>query len=73
MINPIRHIRKLLTPPCSTCKHCFGLIYGEVPSCRSGKHLDHEERISSVKYKGAACNIVRGTRFCMYEKGASDD
>lgn len=72
MVGPIRYIRKLNTPPCSTCKHCIGLIFGEVPSCCSSKYLDHTERVSSVKYKSAESNLVRGTRFCTYEKRESD-
>lgn len=73
MLHPIRHLRKLLTPPCRTCKHssCFAL--GKQCYCESEKYLDHEERVSGVRYRRADNSYVRGTRFCTYEKKEDAD
>lgn len=74
MNNPIRHIRKLLTPPCSTCKHYSKPLFGESqPCCRSNKYLDREERISGRRYERAMNTLVRGTRFCTYERREEDE
>lgn len=73
MPNPIRHLRKLLTPPCSACRHYGPDYMHNSGSCYSKRFLDHEERVSGMKYTCAENTLVRGTRFCTYEpKGEAD-
>jgi hypothetical protein len=74
MIKPIKHLRKILTPPCSTCRHYEGsCCFGRAGSCYSKKYLDHEERVRGLQYLKAENTLVRGTRFCTYEEKEGND
>ena len=68
MKNHLKIIRLITTPPCSQCKNCGVVVLGEIPYCSCEKYLDHEERVSAIRYKRASCDLVRGTRFCRFEK-----
>lgn len=73
MIRPIRHLRKLLTPPCRTCGHYMKPVLREKGYCYSEKYLSHRERVSGVRYDRAENTLVRGTRFCTYEPKEDTD
>lgn len=73
MNSPIRHIRKLLTPPCSTCKRCASSYFDASQYCYSKKYLDYVERVSGMRYRNSDCSNVRGTRFCTYERREYDE
>ena len=73
MIKPIKHLRKILTSPCSTCHHYESSCFGGDGFCYSKKYLDYVERISGLQYLKPKNTLVRGTRFCTYEEKAGND
>lgn len=73
MLHPIRYLRRIRTPLCSTCRHYARPIIGEYGKCYSRKYLDHVERVSGLIYRSADNTLVRGTRFCTYEKKEDAD
>lgn len=68
MIGPIRRIRMALTPPCRYCAHCVGFAYGRYQKCDCDKFLDHVERLKIVRYASVDAGLVRGTRYCRFER-----
>lgn len=66
IINPIRLIRAMRTPPCRICKHCTGFEYGKYPFCDSDGYLERIERMTGIRYKRAEVTVVRGGRYCHY-------
>lgn len=73
MIKPIKYLRKIFTPPCSTCRHYESSCFGGAGSCYSKKYLDYAERASGIQCLSAKNTVVRGTRFCTYEKKEGND
>lgn len=73
MINPIKYIRKVSTPPCSTCRHYKGGFFGVAGYCYSKKYLEYVERVSGMQYLKGENTLVRGTRFCTYEEKEGND
>ena len=73
MIKPIKYLRKILTPPCSTCRHYEGSYSGLAGFCYSKKYLDYKERVSGLQDFKAKNTLVRGTRFCTYEEKEVND
>lgn len=71
--HPIRHARRLLTPPCRECRHGEETFYGRIPECRSAKYLGYIERLEGIEYRSAAANLVRGTRHCRFEQKTGGD
>lgn len=73
MFHPIKYLRSLLTPLCSTCSRYSKHTFDVRGSCYSRKYLDHEERVSGLRYRSADNALVRGTRFCTYERKVDTD
>lgn len=49
--NPIREIRKAMTPPCTQCMHSRFKAFNSVTIlCDSGAYLDHVERTCCERY-----------------------
>lgn len=67
--NPIREIRKAMTPPCTQCVHsCFKAFNSVTILCKCGAYLDHVERTCCERYDNFAARDVRGTRWCRFEQ-----
>lgn len=74
--HPIRHVRRLLTPPCSECAR-YGLkltgLAEYTPVCQCDSYLLRMEKLTCRKYNNAQCSLVRGTRFCKFERKEDDE
>lgn len=54
--NPIREIRKAMTPPCTQCVHsCFKAFNSVTILCKCGAYLDHVERTCCERYDNFRC------------------
>ena len=67
--NPIREIRKAMTPPRTQCVHSRFKAFNSVTIlCDSGAYLDHVERTCCERYDNFVAIDVRGTRWCRFEQ-----
>lgn len=67
--NPIREIRKAMTPPCTKCVHsCFNAFNSVTILCKCGAYLDHVERTCCECFDNFVAMDVRGTRWCRFEQ-----
>lgn len=61
--NPIREIRKAMTPPCTQCVHSRFKAFNSVTIlCDSGAYLDHVERTCCERYDNFVAMDVREVR-----------
>lgn len=66
LAHPIIYLRRLKTPPCSTCAKCIATISGI--RCKAPKYCDRKNRLNCTNISTALLENVRGTRLCEYEE-----
>ena len=71
--HPVRYIRRLNTPRCSTCEHYRYSILPQSHLCNSPKYLERASRLAARDYCDSNVENVRGTRFCDYREREDEE
>lgn len=67
--NPIREIKKAMTPSCTRCVYSRFKCFDSVTIlCTCEAYRDHVERTRCECYGSFAAISVRGTRWCRFEQ-----
>lgn len=72
-MNPVRRLKSIVTPPCSECAYSETEMFRQIPKCTSSRYLDYIERTECVRFRSADAVLVRGTRYCRFERKSGDD
>lgn len=66
--HPIKYLRLITTPKCSTCKNCVRDNRYYNPRCSSRWAVERCNRLNADNMTSVPVSYVRGTRFCDYEE-----